>query len=402
MGMAGTGQRRLFVGTYTLGGESAGIYTVAFDAGGNGTGRVPRPCGLRVLHASSRYPNPSYLVRRGELVYAAHELDQYGCLAAYAADGRGALAFLGARTYPHAAGTCFAALHPSGRALYGANYLSGSVTGCALLPNGVPSRTLPPVRHAGTGADPKRQASAHVHSLNFVPGTNLLVTVDLGLDALILYRTDDQGIIDPAPAQVIELPPGSGPRMLAWHPHLQVAALVNELANTLMLFRVGEGGRTWELAAHYELAAQREAAHATHLPPGRRSGRHRGAAGAASAGAGAGAGTEAAGAAGTGQQPLAAHAAFSPCGRFLYASARGTNRLVMFELDEQGIATSQAAFPCGGKGPRHFSISPDGRFLATANRLSNGLTVSALDAATGAPHELCHLTVPQPACAVWG
>ena len=48
-------KRRLFVGTYTEGTASEGIYVLAFDEGGRR---------LHIVNAGTHAPNPSYLVRR--------------------------------------------------------------------------------------------------------------------------------------------------------------------------------------------------------------------------------------------------------------------------------------------------------------------------------------------------
>ena len=82
-------KRRLFVGTYTEGTASEGIYVLAFDEGGRR---------LHIVNVGTHAPNPSYLVRAqptGEqagaeagaqtklggnaasTLYAAHELADY-------------------------------------------------------------------------------------------------------------------------------------------------------------------------------------------------------------------------------------------------------------------------------------------------------------------------------------
>ena len=126
-------KRRLFVGTYTEGTASEGIYVLAFDEDGRR---------LHIVNAGTHAPNPSYLVRAqptGEqagaeagaqtklggsetsTLYAAHELADRSCLAAYEAAEDGTLCCRGTCSSSADAGTCFAAVHPGGRCLYGAN-----------------------------------------------------------------------------------------------------------------------------------------------------------------------------------------------------------------------------------------------------------------------------------------
>lgn len=341
---------RLFIGSYTDEGSDTGIYTVEFDA---------RRSKLRIVKTGGHAPNPSFVVRRGSHLYAAHELEDKGCLAAYVIGEDGALTCCGACSSPYDAGTCFVAVHPSGRCLYGANYESGSVSLCTLSAGGVPSGGLPSVRHAGSGPNRARQQSAHVHSAAFVPETCVLAVVDLGADTVTLYRTEATGAMVAPAVETVRVPGGSGPRMLAFHPNLPVVALVNELACNVLLYRFDRTGLDWEPIGRLELPVR----------PG---------------------------------DMRAAQPAFSPDGRRLYAATRGSDRLSMFEVDEEGhVRGARRDFPSGGRGPRHFSLSPCGGYLAVANQDSNEVAMFELDPASGAPQQVAALSVPQPSCVVW-
>ena len=57
-------EQRFFVGTYTRRTGSRGIYTLALDSV---TGA------LRLLSSAGGSPNPSFLTRRGDLLFAASE-----------------------------------------------------------------------------------------------------------------------------------------------------------------------------------------------------------------------------------------------------------------------------------------------------------------------------------------
>lgn len=344
-------ERRLFVGTYTDSGASEGIYTVAFDEGADR---------LRTVRASTHAPNPSFVTVRGEALYVAHELEDRSCLAAYRIGGDGALTCLGACSSRLDAGTCFVSVHPSGRCLYGANYASGSLGFCAVLADGRPVTSLPAVRHRGCGPNPVRQDGPHVHSVSFVPGAGLLAAVDLGTDTVTLYRVGATGAVDPTAAEVVHARPGSGPRMLAFHPRLRLAALVNELSCDIVLFRFDEKGFSWKEEARCD------------LPHGS-----------------------------AGDKALAAHPAFSPDGRRLYASVRGSDRIAAFALDEDGRPHDRFDTPSGGRGPRHFSLSPDGRFLAAANQDSDDVVLFEVDRASGRLREAARLDVPEPSCVAW-
>lgn len=344
--------QRLFVGSYTDG-RAGGIYTLELGE---------RMDALRIVHEGGHAANPSFLALRGRHLYAAHELETRGCLAAYEALADGSLVCRGTCSSPHEAGTCFVAVDPGGRCLYGTNYLSGSIACCTLSTDGWPSGGLPAVPHCGSSANSERQASAHVHSISFIPGTEVLAAVDLGIDEVVLYRFESCGALERPPAGHVSVPAGSGPRMLAFRPGQRLAALVDELANNVQLFQFDASGLTWEATEVLELTDALAC---------------------------------------DGRVVLAAHPAFSPDGRRLYVSVRGLDAIVVFELDEAGAVIGRAAFPSGGHGPRHFSLSPDGRLLAVANQESDNVVLFAVDVATGGLSELTRLTIPQPSCVIW-
>lgn len=165
-------------------------------------------------------------------------------------------------------------------------------------------------------------------------------------------------MLAPTAAETVRVPAGSGPRMVAYHPRLPMAALVNELACDVLVFRIDEGGLHWRIVEQLSLPQ---------APSG---------------------------------DALAAHIAFSPDGRQLYASVRGSDQLVVFPVDGQGRVAGRCDVASGGKGPRHFSPSPDGRFLAVANLASDDVRLFERDA-DGMLRAVACVDVPQPACVIW-
>lgn len=353
--------------------------------------------------------NPSFLVPWGTLVCAAHELPDRGCMATYAVRADGSLALVDARATSDDAGTCFVAVHPAGRALYGANYQSGSVGCCPLGRDGSLGAPFPSVHHGGHGANPERQEAPHVHTLGFVPGTSQLVAVDLGIDALTRYRTMETGALALPPLAVERVPAGSGPRIMAYHPRLPLAAVVDELANDVLVFHIGEAADVWTLLGRWDLLGRTEEDGA---PPETEATAPSGSGGDAQA-AVVGRPTRAAIRRGrpaahpvttNSRQPAARTwprtAPSRRTGRRLYVSVRGGDLMVVFDLDREGHATRRSAFPSGGRGPRHFSLSPSGELLAVANQDSGTVALFRLDS-KDAPEEVARAEVPQASCVVW-
>jgi 6-phosphogluconolactonase len=71
-------------------------------------------------------------------------------------------------------------------------------------------------------------------------------------------------------------------------------------------------------------------------------------------------------------------------GRFLYASNRGEETLVVFAIDAQTGALSFAQrVSSGGKTPRSFTLDPSQRWLIVANQDSQNIVVFARDPGSG-------------------
>ena len=74
----------------------------------------------------------------------------------------------------------------------------------------------------------------------------------------------------------------------------------------------------------------------------------------------------------------------SPSGKFLYGSNRGHNSIVVFALDARtGKPTLVEHVSTEGKWPRNFVIDPSGRFLLVANQHTDNVVVFKIDSQTG-------------------
>lgn len=215
-----------YVGTYTrMGGPGIGIGKLE-----NGSLR----------HLGSEFlPNPTYVILSGNqrVLYAVSSDSadgaEGGSVAAYRVDGS-RLTLL-SRKNTGGAGPCHLCLGPDGRYLYVANYTGGSLAVFPVTDNGLGER-IQFIQHEGRSVHPTRQLSAHVHQVTFIPGTRLLCVVDLGLDAVITYRQDQQtGHLTLAGR--LDCTPGSGPRHLTYG-NGGVAWLANELGNSVSTLRL--------------------------------------------------------------------------------------------------------------------------------------------------------------------
>jgi len=344
----------VYIGTYT-GRGSKGIYVAEFDPA---TGRV----GEAKLAAKAENPSFVALHPSHRYLYAVNEVGVFqgkpvGSVTAFSINPQSGLLTPINSQSSGGAGPCHLSLDKAGRAVFVANYGGGSV---ASLPvhddGGLGEPTV--VKHHGSGPDKGRQEQPHAHSINVTPDDGYAVAADLGLDAAISYRLDEQRRLMPGPTGGVgRVPPGSGPRHFAFHPNARFGYVNNEMSATVTAFRYdGRGG----LASLETLST---------LPK------------------------DFTGPRGTAEIQIL------PSGRFLYVSNRGHNSLAVFHIGEDGKLTATGYVPTGGKTPRNFCIHPNGRFLLAANQDSDSLVVFRIDPATGLPQPTeQRINVPMPVC----
>jgi 6-phosphogluconolactonase len=192
------------------------------------------------------------------------------------------------------------------------------------------------------------------------PSGRFALAVDLGIDRVLVYRFDDgAGTLAPAATPWAALAPGAGPRHLAFHPSAAFAYVVNELDSTVVAFRWDAERGTLAPVQTLPLVEQRP---------------------------------------GVATYPADVHVA--PSGRFLYASVRGDDSIVVLAID---AATGRLApvqrVATAGAWPRNFALDPSGRFLLVANQRSHAVVGFRVDADSGRLAPSGHrVEVPSPAC----
>ena len=331
----------VYVGTYT-GESSQGIYACRLDTD---SGQMTAP----ELVAPSR--NPSFLAvhPNQRFLYAVNEVrdegnGEGGTVEAFEIDpGTGQLKLLN-RVSSRGEWPCHLNLDRTGQMLVLANYLNGTVAGFAVGEDGRLSEATTVVQHRGSSVHPTRQRGPHAHSVDFSPDNRFLMSADLGLDRVLIYRVDiDQGKVlpnDPAFAKVIA---GAGPRHFAFHPSAPYAFVLNELQSTVTAF--GYDSRRGALEAQQTISM---------LPQG------------------------------TDTESTGAELEIHPSGRFLYASNRGHDSLAIFGIDTQsGSLTHLGNAATLGRRPRSFGIDPNGAYLLAANQDTDNVVVFRIDKESG-------------------
>ena len=344
----------LFVGTYTTG-KSKGIYVYKFNS---------RNGEVEWVSNTDSSANPSFLAiaPNGKTIYAVNEVSQSqtGAVASYTFDAaNGKLNFLNLQP-SGSEHPCHVSITKDGKWVAVANYTGGSL---ALLPVNADGSLQPLVQHIinkGKSVDPKRQDKPHVHSVFFSPDNKYLLSPDLGLDQIGIYRFDPKlkKPLAPMPVPYIKSEPGSGPRHLDFSPDGKYLYVIEEMGGTVAAYSYKNG---------VTKSIQRIATHPEDFKG----------------------------------QPGSADIHVSPDGKFLYASNRGDeNNLAIFSIDPAtGKLTSAGYQSVMGSGPRNFMIDPTGKFLLVANQKTNNLVVFRRDMATGLLQKtLQQIEIPSPVC----
>lgn len=336
--------RLVLIGTYTDG-SSRGIHALRFDeVSGHFTS----------VDLAVETPSPSFLVTRadGRVVFAVNEISTYqgassGSVSSFAVDGvSGRLTPLSVQP-TRGADPCHLALDATGRHLAVANYSGGSFVLLPIRDDGRIDPISATFRRAGSGPHRSRQEGPHAHMVAFDVENRFLLGVDLGVDRVLVRRFDPAAADMLAEHVEVSMPPGSGPRHLAFHPVEPLLFVINELTSTVS--SLVWDNRFGHLTPHGEVST---------LPPDF-----------------------------TGTSTTA-ELAIHPDGRFLYASNRGHDTIAVFGVSSDGQLVLIEHVLTRGRTPRHFTIDRTGRWLVAANQQSDTLAVFAIDEVTGrlSPH----------------
>ena len=344
----------LYVGTYTEGTRSEGIYLVRMD---RRTGR------LRGVGSVDAGANPSFLAihPNGRVLYAVNELEK-GAVRAFAIErATGILTRLNEQSSEGGA-PCYVSVDRSGRALLVANYAGGSVALLPIQPNGALAPATSMMHHTGTGPNGERQEAPHAHCIVPDPSSRVALAADLGADRVFVYRLDLEGkSLRPVDGGDAVMRPGAGPRHLAFHPTLPLVFVANELDSTVATLRFDA-----------ERHALSPLATLSTIPAGW-----------------------------TGKNyPADIHVAAS--GRTVYVSNRGHNSIAVLSVAEStGALVLDQVVSTEGDWPRNFTLDPTGRWLLVANQRSDSVVVFGRDPENGRltptrPPQ--RIAIPSPVC----
>jgi 6-phosphogluconolactonase len=239
---------------------------------------------------------------------------------------------------------CHLVLDRTGRNLLVANYSSGSVAVLPVQGDGKLGEATEAIQHAGKSVDPQRQAAPHAHCVTLDRANRFAFVCDLGLDKVMIYRFDAaRGKLTANEPAFAALEAGAGPRHMVFGKDERFAYVINELDSTVTTFAYDSiRGALKEVQTVSTLPRNWEGPNST------------------------------------------AEIAVHPSGKFLFASNRGRNSVVLFSIDPMaGTLTWVEEHNSGGATPRNFGIDPSGKYIVIANQGSGTLLTSGIDTANG-------------------
>ena len=350
----------VYIGTYTTKG-SKGIYLCELNL---------KSGELTAKGAVAATPNPTFLAiaPNHKYLYAANEIDNFqgkkaGAVSAWAIQPKtGALTLIN-ESSTKGDGPCHVSVDNKSRYVFAANYGAGSFTAMPVEKNGGVGAATGFVQHEGTSVDPQRQEGPHGHSIYIDAADRFVYTADLGLDKVFVYHFDaTNGTLTPNDPPFAVVPPGSGPRHIAFHPNGKFAYVINEMKSTLT-------SMTWDPKA----GTMQEIETVSTVPVGNT------------------------------VSNSTAEVFMHPNGKFLYGSNRGHNSIAIFSVDgTTGKVKLIGNQSSGGKTPRSFNLDPTGAFLLAANQDSDNVDVFRVNAQTGALTPTGHsVHISMPVCIVY-
>jgi len=318
-----------------IGTSGKGIYVADFDSK---TGKLGTPS------IASDTAAPSYLAIHpdGRYLYAVNEVDQ-GTVSAFAIDA-GKLTPINSSSVK-SAGPCYIAIDKQGHWAITANYSGGSVTVLPIESGGRLGEASEFIQHKGSGPNRDRQTAPHPHWVGFIPKSNLVLVTDLGIDTIAIYNFDaKKGTLTVGNPAFMTIPPGSGPRHAAMHPSGKFFYVLTELTSVITEY-------------YFEAELKRFTAINTvsMLPDGFKG------------------------------ENTGAEVAIDPKGKYVYASNRGEDSIVVFSVSDpkRGTLKFEQRIPSGGKTPRQFEIDPTGHWLLAGNQGSDNIATFSIDGSTG-------------------
>ncbi|MDX2429846.1 MAG: lactonase family protein, partial [Bacteroides sp.] len=180
------------------------------------------------------------------------------------------------------------------------------------------------------------------HYISTDPSGKFVHAVFLGLNKVFNYLIENNAFVENPDQATFSVPNGYGPRHMVFHPEKDFVYILNETHSSVTA-----------CSYNSETGALSEIQNISMLPDGY-----------------------------TGTSNAAA-IKIHPNGNYLYASNRGHNSIVVYEITTEGSLVFIEHETAGINFPRDFGISPDGLYMIVANQKGTSVISLEIDESTG-------------------
>ena len=283
---------------------------------------------------------PTYLLQKEGRIYACMQEGEQGGMAKIV-DGKIVDKLMLGKVSP-----CHISWDEKREVFYLSNYHEGTLYVVAETEQGLCE--VDRIIRQGSSVHPNQEKS-HIHFAQISPCGRFLFVCDLGTDEVILYQPclkKPEATEKPSGKLKehfrFQTPAGFGPRHLTFHPVHPIVYVLGELSNQILVLHIdpetGNGKQVQILSM---------------LPEG--------------------------------FQDTSAGAAIriTKDGKYLYASNRGHNSIVIYRVREDGTLQLSEHVPTYGDFPRDFALDSDEEYLLVAHQKSDNLTLFKRDCTTG-------------------
>ncbi|MFD2130388.1 lactonase family protein [Pseudogracilibacillus auburnensis] len=225
-------------------------------------------------------------------------------------------------------GPCYLEIDCTDEYLFTANYSNGSIIIHKIEKSGAIGREVDYHFYHDDGFLPSK-----IHAIRKIPKTSYFVATDLGLNKLYFYTFNQRtGKLTFLRDQ--EVPKGSGPRHITFHPSLSIFYVVNEFNSTVLTYAYDEHLKRIHLLQVLPT-----------LPETFK------------------------------EDNYGADIHITVVGDYLYVSNRGHHSLTAYKVLRDGSLSTINQIKTDGKWPRNFVIIPNEQYIVVANEHTNSLVV---------------------------
>ena len=334
----------IYFGTYSKG-EGKGLFRGVFDGD---SGEIN-------LNDSINIENPAYLQLNNNILYGVSETGSFegengGALFSVDLSDPKEMRLIDIKP-THGKHPCH--LCVTDNYVFIANYSEGSLSIFETDGAGNIKPSFQSVHHFGKSVNPGRQKESHIHFASMTPDNKYLAVCDLGMDKVFLYPYSKESGLS-TKAKIIDCPAGSGPRHLTFSKDGEYLYILTEMGNSVLAYKYNNGDTQLLAALEADFTVKSTAA-AIHV---------------------------------------------SPDGKYLGASNRGHDSIVIFNIQKNGKLEFLNHIMTG-KEPRDFNFSPDGKYILSANQNEDSVTVYKIENDNKFT-QIFNISLPSPVCIIFG